>query len=46
MLGHHWWIAEETVLVFSPRLWFAVIAAAMINELNCSALIFMDQRHS
>jgi hypothetical protein len=34
------------VLVVSPWLWFAVIAAAMINGLNCSAVSSMDQRHS
>jgi hypothetical protein len=27
-------------------LWFAVIAATMINGLNCSAVSSMDQRHS
>ena len=46
MFGHHWWIAEETVLVVSSRLWFAVIATAMINGLNRSAVSSMDQRHS
>jgi hypothetical protein len=42
MLGHHWWIAEETVLVVNPWLWFALVAAAMINGLNCSAVSSVD----